>query len=130
MWRHLWAAPNTALGLALGGLGCLAGGHVRWIDGTWEIHGRLLGWCLRHATPLPGGASAITFGHVVLGQDAATLAACRAHERVHVRQYERWGPFFLPVYLGASVLAWLRGGAAYRDNRFERQARLESGESA
>jgi hypothetical protein len=28
---------------------------------------------------------------VVVGRDARALAACRAHERAHVKQCERWG---------------------------------------
>jgi hypothetical protein len=42
---------------------------------------------------------------------------------MHVRQYERWGPFFPLLYLLASFEALIRGGDAYRDNRFEREAR-------
>jgi hypothetical protein len=56
------------------------------------------------------------------------LAQTRAHERAHVRQYERWGIFFLPAYLLASAGAWLRGAAPYADNVFERQARRQAGE--
>ncbi len=66
--------------------------------------------------------SAITFGHVVLGTSRAMLDATRAHERVHVRQYERWGPLFIPLYLAASLLAAVCGGHAYYDNLFEREA--------
>jgi hypothetical protein len=64
----------------------------------------------------------MTLGHVVLGQDLFLLDATRAHERVHVRQAERWGPLFLPAYVIASVAALLRGGNPYRDNAFEREA--------
>jgi hypothetical protein len=46
----------------------------------------------------------------------------RAHERVHVRQYERWGPLFLPSYLFLSLYMYLRGCDPYRDNPFEREA--------
>ncbi|MDO8964417.1 MAG: hypothetical protein Q7W30_08015 [Coriobacteriia bacterium] len=48
------------------------------------------------------------------------------HEHVHVRQYERWGPFFLPAYAISSLVQLARGGDPYRDNRFERQAYAES----
>ncbi len=66
--------------------------------------------------------AAITLGHVVLGRDNATLASTRAHERVHVRQCERWGPCFLPAYVIGSLLALARGGHFYRDNPFEQEA--------
>lgn len=71
--------------------------------------------------------SAITLGHVVLGLDADVLARVRAHEQVHVRQYERWGALFLLAYPAASLYQWLRGRDAYRDNPFEREARAKGG---
>ena len=77
---------------------------------------------LRRCTLLRGGASAMTLGHVVLGRDRQLLDATRAHERVHVRQCERWGPLFIPAYLIASALVLLRGGRPYEDNPFEREA--------
>jgi hypothetical protein len=58
----------------------------------------------------------------VLGTSRAALDATRAHERVHVRQYERWGPLFVPLYLAASIWAAVNGGDAYYDNPFEREA--------
>jgi hypothetical protein len=76
---------------------------------TWP---RRLGW--RY--------SAITFGHVILSVGPAPDDLV-AHELVHVRQYERWGPLFIPAYLAASSWARLRGRNAYSDNPFERQAR-------
>jgi len=66
--------------------------------------------------------AAITLGHVVLGCDEATLTRTRRHERVHVRQYERWGPLFIPAYLLASAWLGLRGFNAYLDNPFEVEA--------
>jgi hypothetical protein len=109
------------LGLAFASL-ALAGGRVRIVAGVIEAHGPWLGWLLSTCVPLPGGADAITFGHVVLGQDEHALNHTRAHERVHVRQYERWGPLFLPAYAVASILAVLSGGHYYFDNVFERNA--------
>jgi hypothetical protein len=119
---YLWALPTTVIGAAIGVLSLLSGGRARVIDGVVEVHGGLGAWLLRHATPLPGGAAAITFGHVVLGQDRTTLDFTRVHERVHVRQTEHWGPLFIPAYLIESLLAILRRQHFYRDNRFERQA--------
>ena len=65
----------------------------------------------------------MALGHVVLAMSARDMEACRAHERVHVRQYELWGPFFVPAYLLAGVCALITGGHPYFDNQFERQAR-------
>jgi hypothetical protein len=119
---YLWAAPNTALGLVCAGAARLTGGRARVVDGIVEAHGGVVAWGLRRLVPLPGGAAALTLGHVVLGRDAAALAATRAHERVHVRQYERWGVLFLPAYAAASLWALARHRSAYRANRFEREA--------
>jgi hypothetical protein len=119
---YLWAAPNTLLGLLFVPAALLGGGHIRCVDGAIEVCG---GWCtafLRRCTFVAGGASAMTLGHVILGQDQTCLDLCRAHEHVHVRQAERWGPLFLPAYGAASLIAWMRGQSPYRGNWFERQA--------
>jgi hypothetical protein len=44
-----------------------------------------------------------------------------------VRQYERWGAFFFPAYLGSSLWQLVRGRDPYRHNRFEREAFRASG---
>jgi hypothetical protein len=64
----------------------------------------------------------MTLGHVVLGRNQQLLDFTRIHERVHVRQAERWGPLFIPAYLLLSVVVHFRGGRAYEDNPFEREA--------
>ena len=124
MWsisRYVWAAPTTALGALL----VLAGAwrvHLRVVDGVLEAHGPTLAWLLTHVTLIPGGAAALTLGHVVVARDRRSLEATHAHERVHVRQCETWGPLFVPAYLAASVWAALRGRNAYLDNPFEVEA--------
>ncbi len=121
--RYAWALPTTAVGLAVLTLGVISG-RSRWrvVSGVIEVHGGFITWFLTHCTLLPGGARAMTLGHVVLGRDVLALEHTREHERVHVRQCERWGPLFLPAYGVASLVAWLRRGHAYRDNFFEREA--------
>ena len=64
----------------------------------------------------------MTLGHVVLGRSAAALDLSQAHELVHVRQYERWGPLFIPAYLLCALVLHVRGKDGYRDNPFEREA--------
>jgi hypothetical protein len=118
---YLWVLPNSVLGLLSFALGLLAGARGRWVDGVLEVSGP--GVCaLLELMPARHPIAAITLGHVVLGRDPGCLERTRAHERVHVGQYQRWGPAFLPAYLLASLLARLSGGDAYLDNRFERQA--------
>ena len=110
--RRLWASPNTLVGLLL-----LPFFRRRWVTrgiilaegASWP---RRLGWRYR----------AITFGHVVLAVeelDAKTLE----HELEHVRQYERVGILYAPLYVLASIRAVFAGGHYYRDNRFEIEAR-------
>lgn len=119
--RYAWAAPATVVGLAAAALALCTGARARKVDGVLEIDGGRIGnWMRPAAGRLP--FAAITFGHVVLGRDRDTLACLRAHEHAHVRQYERWGVLFFPLYLGSSVWQWARGGDAYRDNRFEKEA--------
>lgn len=113
---YLWAGPNTLFGIAIG---LLLGGRFERVDGVMEVHGRHVSRALaRLIVP----ASALTMGHVVFGRDRAALAFTRMHERVHVRQYEVWGPFFLPAYLGIACWLYARGRDGYRDNPFEIQA--------
>jgi len=121
--RYLWCFPTTLLGLFFLHPALLTGGRARVVDGVLEIHGGLARLFLEKCTLLPGGASAMTLGHVVLGRDELSLDRTRAHERIHVRQCETWGPFFLPAYGIASAVALLRGRDPYLDNRFEIEAR-------
>lgn len=121
VFRYVWAAPTTALGLVVVLVG-LWRARVCIIDGVIEAHGPTLAWLLTHGTPIHDGVLALTLGHVVLGRDSRSLASTRAHERVHVRQCEAWGPLFVPAYLSASLWALLRGGDFYYDNRFEVEA--------
>jgi hypothetical protein len=121
--RYLWAAPNTAFGVLLLPLVWLTRGRGQITNGVIELYGGILDPVLRRCVPIPGGASAMTLGHIIIAVDRRALEATRAHERVHVRQYERWGPFFLPAYFLASLSAAVAGKGAYHGNYFERQAR-------
>lgn len=119
--KYLWAAPVSAAALPVVPLVLVTGGAARWIDGVLEVGGGLLGPLLRRGIPaFPIGA--ITLGHVVLGADAGCLEDNRGHERVHVAQYERWGFLFPLLYAASSLRAVLRGGHAYADNGFEKEA--------
>ena len=114
-----WASPASLLGLTIGLLGLATGGSIRRGPGILEFHGGAL---TRLMDAWPIRATAMTLGHVVLGRSAGGLDYCQAHELVHVRQYERWGPLFIPAYLASSLVMWIRGRHPYYDNRFEREA--------
>jgi hypothetical protein len=115
---YAWAAPTSLLGLLAV---ALTAPCWRVVDGVLEAHGPRLARLLDIVAPQMH-VLAMTLGHVVIARDAAALDDTRAHERVHVRQAERWGPCFVPAYLIASAVAWSRGGDAYADNMFERDA--------
>jgi hypothetical protein len=124
-----WAAPYTVLGMLLGCVALLAGGWWRTRAGVIEFSGGQAGRLLARL-PKPFSFCAMTLGHVVLGTDADTLDRVRGHEQVHVRQYERWGPLFLPAYLLSSLTQLLCGRRPYRDNRFEREAYAKEADAA
>jgi hypothetical protein len=123
-WVYLWVLPISLVGLFLGVVALRLGATSQWHNGVLEI-----------ASPSPDSRKrrgrwlrrvpfvAITLGHVVLGRDHGTLAHWRAHEHTHVRQMERWGPFFPFAYAASSLFAWAIGRHPYWDNAFERQAR-------
>jgi hypothetical protein len=120
--RYVWASPVSAAGLITVPMVLATGGRVEVVQGVVEVSGGVLGWLLPRLYPRPAGVSALTLGHVVLARDAKCQTECRAHERVHVRQCEQWGPLFPLAYLSASAVAWLAGGDWYCDNVFEREA--------
>lgn len=121
----MWASPWSLVGLIMGMCAVLSGGSYRKVAGTLEFYGGMLAWLLSKV-PIRGGAAAITLGHTILGRTSNDLCRCREHEMIHVRQYEKWGPFFIPAYFAASLYLWIVGRDAYRDNPFERQAYAET----
>lgn len=118
--RLLWAAPCSLLGLLLGAVALLAGGKVRWVNGALECClecGAFSNWLQRYQP-----FAAITLGHVIVALNDEVLRRWHAHERVHVKQFERWGVLMLLAYPAASLWAWLKGQDPYLANHFERQA--------
>ena len=118
----IWTLPNTLVGLAVGAVGVMAGGHVHWRQQDLALVFHNLPWG-------PGGA--LTLGNVILytGQDIDShcftyehraglrkdpVIVLSRHERAHVYQYMVLGPLFLPVYA-------ICGGVSHR-NRFEQAA--------
>src|SRR5436190_11957073 len=119
--RILWALPWTLCGLLLGLASLATGGSMQRVGRVLEFHGGVLHRLLRRV-PIAGGAAAMTLGHVVIARTKADLDKSRQHELIHVAQYERWGPLFVPAYLACSAWLWLRGCDAYLDNPFEEEA--------
>ena len=118
-WRTL---PGDLLGLVVM-LGLGIERHTRIYDAgdvrAFVVEDERIGRYFRfHLIP----TRAQTLGRYVLARstlDDETLA----HECEHIRQWQRFGPLYLPAYLGSSAVAFLRGGRPYWDNRFEAAAR-------
>lgn len=123
IWNYLWALPCSILGLTIALIFVPFGICTRTQSGVLEVFPR------REPIPWRLPFLAITFGHVVLGKNAGCLDTLRAHEMVHVRQYELWGVFFLLAYPMASLFALFRGKNPYWFNWFEVEARRLSGET-
>ena len=120
--RRVWAAPCTVLGLMIGAFPLALGGRIARRDGAIEITYRERQAACGHvarALPFRG----IVFGHVILAVTGEKLERIRAHERVHVEQYERWGPLFFLAYGASGLWQLLHGRRPYWDNAFEVQAR-------
>ncbi len=119
---YAWAGPFTLLALVLlVAPARVLRARVRLVAGVVEATGGPLPRALSRL--LPGlSIAALTVGHVVLARSRDEAARWRAHERVHVAQWARWGLLFPLAYLGASLVARLRGRDPYLDNPFEREA--------
>jgi hypothetical protein len=119
---RLWAAPCSLIGLLLGLL-------LTPLGTRWAVHQGVLEIALAPRAHKPARRtqtwrfSAITLGHVVLGQSSQALHQLRRHEHAHVVQYERWGVMFFVAYPMSSLLQWAKGKRPYLDNSFEIQAR-------
>jgi hypothetical protein len=129
-WVYVvWALPVSMFALFLLPL-ALWRAHWRVAGGALEITSPALGYFLRSgwARALSGGSgfAAATIGSVIVSGDEPALASCRTHERVHVRQCERWGPLFPIAYVAAGLWAALIRRdlrSYYWDNPFEIEAR-------
>jgi hypothetical protein len=120
-----WASPCSAVGLVFAAVVLLLGGRARAAGGTLEVTFRDSEAALgRLARSLQ--FRAITLGHVIIAATGQELDGLRAHERVHVQQYERWGIAFFVAYAASSLWQLLRGRRAYWDNHFEIEARSRS----
>jgi len=121
--RYVWASPVTLLGVLIALVSRGSGGTLQRAEGVLEVAGGWPARVLRRGFPFSGAVAALTLGHVLVGESLNALAHTRTHERVHVRQFERWGVLLLVLYPLAGLVAWIRGGNPYHDNPFEREAR-------
>ena len=123
--KLIWVSPCSAVGLAFAGATLLAGGKARWSSGALEVtyrDNRASCGKLAHRLPFRG----IVFGHVILAITREELGIIGPHERIHVEQYERWGPLFFLAYGASSLWQIVNGRSPYWHNHFEVQARERS----
>lgn len=88
--------------------------HVSGVHAVLVEDPRIALWFRAHLIPVQAQA----LGRYVLSRDPLSPDML-AHEFEHIRQWERFGPFYLPIYFGWSAVAALRGKRAYWDNGFE-----------
>ena len=126
--KLLWALPCSAVGLIAAAVPLVLGGSAKWSAGALEVTYRpSLASCGKLADRLP--FRAIVFGHVIIAVTRQELMVISPHERVHVEQYEAWGPLFFLAYPAASLWQLLNGRSPYWHNYFEVQARQRSNEA-
>jgi hypothetical protein len=121
LFKYGWVLPVSCIGVTLLPFVLLSGGGVSFVTGAIEAQGGLLP-ALLSSRRFRFSISALTVGHVIFSPDSDSLRRCRDHEHVHIRQYERWGPFFPPLYLLSSAAALLCGRDPYWNNSFEQEA--------
>ena len=120
--KVIWAAPCSVVGLAFAVVALVFGGRMVRAHGVLEVTLRESEASCPALTRLMP-FRAIAFGHVIIAVGREELDGMKSHERVHVRQYERWGIAFFPAYAASSLWQLLRGRRAYWDNHFEVEAR-------
>ena len=111
----VWTLPNTVLGLVAG---ALTFQRPRAVEGALVFDRGPRGLT---AAMRAFDRAAMTVGYVIVSSEPVEGTLLR-HEVEHIRQYERWGPFFIPLYLAASGWALACGQDPYIDNPFEREA--------
>jgi hypothetical protein len=121
--RNLWRAlPGDLLGLLVM-RGCGIAHPTREVD-VGDVTVRLVEdprverWFRAHLMPV----TAQTLGRYIVAREPVPPDIL-AHECEHIRQWGRFGPFYLVLYFASSGLAVLRGRRAYWDNAFETAAR-------
>lgn len=108
---RVWAAPLSLVGLLVAGAGLTVPQPRDGVLLATGVRG-LTGWLLAR-----NGYSAMTWGHVIVSRREEPSPRLLAHELAHVRQAERLGPLFAPLYVG------LLATHGYRRHPLERGAR-------
>ncbi len=121
MLRFIWALPYTLAGILPAVFMMFLGARAAVRGGVLEVWGGHPERWFENKRKRPF-ISTITLGQIILSVSARELERLRSHERVHVRQYRCWGPFFGPLYLASTLIQLFRGKHPYFDNAFEKEA--------
>ena len=113
---HLWRWSNDALGRLAAEI--VPDAARREIDGATFVEDPRFGRVFRL---FPNRPSAMTFGSTVVASRRLDDALV-AHELAHVRQYRRFGPLYLGLYLLGAAWGAVRRGQSYLGNPFEIEA--------
>lgn len=93
-----WASPTTAVGLLLGGLGCvLCRATPRLGNNAIEFRGNRL---------IAPFTSAIVIGHVIHYASREPDQRIQDHERQHTYQADVLGPFYLPLHIALQAIGF------------------------
>jgi hypothetical protein len=125
----LWAAPLTLFGLLVAALLYALSGF----RGQWRVKSPAISLITPLSTQLFShpklNLSALCIGQLIIARDEGNLQSSWAHECVHIRQAQRYGPLFPFLYCGHSLWCALTGRHAYWNNVFEVEARAGERES-
>lgn len=131
LWALCVTLPVFLLAvLPLWALGRVKPLGIRELAWVWVLTPSAVTW----VSKLWWGWAGITFGNIVVLRDdpTGTEMGTRilSHELVHVRQYMKLGPLFLPLYglFYLVIRAFIPGSNGYYDNPFEVGARRQVGQ--
>ena len=113
---RVWTWPNDALGRLAAAM--VPAAARREVDGATFVEDHRFGRLFRL---FPNRPSAMTFGSTVVASRRLDDALV-AHELAHVRQYRRFGPLYLGLYVLGSAWGAVRHGQSYLGNPFEIEA--------
>jgi hypothetical protein len=124
-----WTLPNSLLGfLFLILFWAAKNPFISWYqDGGIDIAFEDQGWLAKRFRRAGWGAFTCGFFMFYWGEDQATRAELRFHERQHIRQQTQWGMFWLPLYLLVLLYGFFRFRSwmlSYSNHFFEQSARV------
>lgn len=113
---YFWTSINTIFGLVIGATGTIVGIIVGSDPSIIAQHNAI--WFVNN--PLVArGYDATTYGNTVISKPSVDISSCYIgeHEEQHTKQYQWWGPAFIPAYIVDFLLN------RYKGSKFEQKAK-------